>query len=138
MEVLAIVAGMRKFVSLFISLTIVLISSIPLVPISSACDGSDTLSHAAAMLDSDPHIHHHPAIEVSTNNLAKAADKTCQIECGCGCHNSIDSLPHALAPHSPDNASKSCLLAFERVTPTVNLRPEARILTGFSPPPQFV
>lgn len=31
-------------------------------------------------------------------------DDNCVIECGCGCHHSIDSLPSLLAPHMPATA----------------------------------
>ncbi len=137
MGLLAIVAAMRKLVSLAISLTILMVSSLPLVPLASACPPA----HASAMQVMDEMQMHqegqHPAMHAAAH-IDVDAGQAC-IECACGCHNSIDSLPHVLAPHSPDNASRSCVLAFERAAaPTVNLRPEARILNGFSPPPQFV
>ena len=127
---------MRKLISLTISLTILMVSSIPLVPLAEACppahDSAMQVMDGVQMHQGEQHPAMHAAVHIDVD-----ASQAC-IECACGCHNSIDSLPHVLAPHSPDNASQSCVLSFERIAPTTNLRPEARILNGFSPPPQFV
>jgi hypothetical protein len=34
------------------------------------------------------------------NNEMSLAGAECRIECGCGCHSSVDGLPHLLAPHT--------------------------------------
>jgi len=36
---------------------------------------------------------HHTDVEMSGDL------QTCRIECGCGCHQHLDSLPHVLSPH---------------------------------------
>jgi len=137
---------MRKFVALMLSLMIVLLSSMPMVPLASACapahdaamhgmdDGIDMQAHHAAMQAADTQT---VASDVLASNVKAEAGQAC-IECGCGCHDSIDSLPHMLAPHSPDTASLSCVQGMQRVDPLAELNPEPRVLSVFSPPPQFI
>jgi len=90
---------MRRFISIFLSAVLLVVSSAPLVS-AVACDMPP--AHAAAMQVEDihaalsiPHMHgenHH------TTALSMDLD-TCRLECGCGCQRSIDSLPNLLAPH---------------------------------------
>jgi hypothetical protein len=38
--------------------------------------------------------------QMKHHNMAMSHDmQTCRIECGCGCHQQLDSLPHLLSPH---------------------------------------
>lgn len=60
--------------------------------------------------------------------------QTCRIECGCGCHQHMDSLPHLLSPHLisqvagiPANPAferaENLIYSFFSYTPSVQLPP---------------
>jgi len=58
----------------------------------------EEMAHAQAMhhqnhADKPKHIMH------ERDAMANGDWQTCRIECGCGCHRHLDSLPHALSPH---------------------------------------
>ncbi len=59
-----------------------------------------------------------------------------RIECGCGCHNSIDSLPHLFSPHMTSDAIQMT----EHLSAMVSVHSEspwlARALRVPLPPPQ--
>ncbi|OIQ01506.1 MAG: hypothetical protein AUK36_09820 [Zetaproteobacteria bacterium CG2_30_59_37] len=131
---------MRKFFSLMMALSIVVVSSIPLVPLASACPPA----HASAMQSMDDmqgtakhQDDQHSAMQAAAGHIDVPAGEAC-VECGCGCHDSIDSLPHMLAPHSPDTASLSCAQSSVLLDVATELAPEARVLPVFSPPPQTI
>jgi len=48
----------------------------------------------------------HTAVMCDLDGMAKCGmqhdidEQDCFIECGCGCHNNIDSLPHQFSPHT--------------------------------------
>lgn len=131
---------MRKLLSVIVALNIVLLSSMPMVPLASACppahdSAMQAMEDMCGMADEGMRMHRdaqYPAMHAHV-----PADQAC-IECGCGCNDSIDSLPHMLAPHSPDTASVSCEPATQRVDALSQLRPESRILPALSPPPRSI
>ena len=94
---------MRKFMALLMSCTLLLISSMPSLALASMCDISDdssiTLASKAASQHRVIQKHHamHPHI-IHSREVSKDW-QTCRIECGCGCHRNVDSLPHLLSPH---------------------------------------
>jgi len=120
-------------ISIFLSAVLLLVSSAPLVS-AVACDMPP--AHVAAMQaeTSDHelmmHDEHAPA-------LALSAD-ICRIECGCGCHHSIDSLPNLLAPHSADAGFQPEDTSVERVVPAACIKLSSRILSVTSPPPDSI
>jgi len=131
---------MRKILSLMLSLMIVLLSSLPMVPLASACAPAHDLAMHAMEHDSDMQAHHqdeHADMQTMLSDGKIEAGQAC-IECGCGCHDSIDSLPHLLAPHSPDTASQSMLVSVERLAVPLKLRLKSRAQAVFSPPPRFI
>jgi len=95
---------MRRWISLGLIAVFLTVSSMPLVPAAEMCARQDgkqqathALFHSAAQAQSratsDPVMHLH---------YGRATGKPagpCSLECGCGCHNNIDTLPHQLAPH---------------------------------------
>jgi len=125
-------------ISIFLSAVLLLVSSAPLVS-AVACDMPP--AHAAAMQGEDihtassmSHMHgeSHHAIALSTDL------DTCRLECGCGCHRSIDSLPNLLAPHSADAGIQPENVNVERATSAPCIRLSPRVLSLTSPPPDFV
>ncbi|MDQ6976278.1 MAG: hypothetical protein Q9M22_06930 [Mariprofundaceae bacterium] len=38
-------------------------------------------------------------MQEKSQHTVKLDTNTCRIECGCGCHKTIDGLPHLLSPH---------------------------------------
>jgi len=124
-------------ISIFLSAVLLVVSSAPLVS-AVACDVPPAhaaamqieTSHAASDHELMMHGEHAPA-------LALSAD-TCRIECGCGCHRSIDSLPNLLAPHSADAGFQPEDTSVERVAPAACIKLSALILSVTSPPPDSV
>lgn len=61
----------------------------------------------------------------------------CVIECGCGCHANIDSLPHQLAPHLFAGVG----LRHVRLMVPIDMPWRARLtpvlLDGEDPPPKY-
>jgi len=78
---------MRKVCSMVLMIALLIVSSAPMFPAAAK----------ACALDSDAtHMHatHHHSIRLNFDL------QTCRIECGCGMHRDVDSLPHLLAPHA--------------------------------------
>ncbi|GAV21312.1 hypothetical protein MMIC_P2295 [Mariprofundus micogutta] len=102
---------MRKFVAVFLAWTLLIISSAPLSVEAASCamPEHDMVSEQSM---ADGHAHHVNHDESATadsgheHHMALMNDwQKDRIECGCGCHRSVDSLPHLLAPHMIDSAS---------------------------------
>lgn len=140
---------MRKAVSLLVALAVVLISSMPMAPAVLACTGmpahatgsmepgsmGQNSMHENSMHQGSMHEGMAAAAQLAAQQIDRAADHAC-IECGCGCHADIDSLPHMLAPHSTDMALFDAVVAHERAHAPALPALEARALAVFSPPPQ--
>jgi len=157
---------MRRFVSLFVIAALLSVSSVPLVS-AVACempaaagvsaadglpgdmqdqhdhhamtmhDGMDSMPSGTAMSQTDVAV---PDIHAGHDHSAALTGdwQHCRIECGCGCHRSIDSLPHLLAPHSADGGFHPEIVAVERAVSLSPARPSARLLPVSSPPPDFL
>jgi len=98
---------MRKVLALFLTATLLCVSSVPALAEAASCAGPEL---AASVAMGDEHASHHDdgLEEVHLGHDHRTGlqgdwQKE-RIECGCGCHNSIDSLPHLLAPHNIDTA----------------------------------
>lgn len=92
---------MRKLLVMMMSLTLLIISSVPTSAVAAFCtipvQSSSHDDMAAEMEHGTMHEETHVQHE---HNMALNDDwQRDRIECGCGCHNSIDSLPHLFAPH---------------------------------------
>lgn len=89
---------MRKLLVMMMSVTVLIVSSVPMSAVAAICDipvHSSSSAGMAADMQSEHDIH-------ADHEHGMALDGDWQherIECGCGCHNSADSLPHLLAPH---------------------------------------
>ena len=86
---------MRGSVVCFMVLVLLFISSAPQIP--HAIAGSPKHLH-------DTTQHHMDDIaspRTADHEMSKQM-RQCRIECACGCHNNIDTLPHLLAPHAID------------------------------------
>jgi len=119
-------------ISIFISAALLVVSSAPLVS-AVACDMPP--AHAAMQTEAS----HTSQLELETHvdHLAMSMD-TCRIECGCGCHRNIDSLPHLLAPHCADAGIHAENISSERVAPAAHARLTPHILSVTPPPPDAV
>jgi len=82
------------------------------------------------MVHEDEHVQHEHSM---TLNNDWQRDR---IECGCGCHNSADSLPHLLAPHMTSDIIQMA----EHLSAMLPVRPETAWLVHAVrvplPPPQ--
>ncbi len=101
---------MRKFVAVFLSLSLLIISSAPLSVEAASCAMPEQKTVSEQGMDEN-HAHHmNHEISVGEDpghehSVVLMGDwQTDRIECGCGCHRNVDSLPHLLAPHMIDSA----------------------------------
>ncbi|MDX8389439.1 MAG: hypothetical protein R8M38_03015 [Mariprofundaceae bacterium] len=90
--------------------------------VDSGCHSTTSSSHMhQALVDESEHDHHgvkqHETKAISQphqhDKKLTASEKQCRIECGCGCHRSVDSLPTLFPPHltplSPEVVAKEGL-----------------------------
>ena len=97
---------MRKFLALFLACSLLAVSSVPAVAMATECAPAmheQMHEQTHELHDMDAHADHGVAHEpvMHEHDQALAGDwQHDRIECGCGCHRSIDSLPHLLAPHA--------------------------------------
>jgi hypothetical protein len=130
---------MRKLLVMLVSVTLLIISSVPISAATAFCTipvHTSTMDDMAAdmdqgMLHEDTHVQHDH--DMALNNDWQRD----RIECGCGCHNSIDSLPHVLAPHMTSDSIQMP----EQLSVTVQVQPETAWLVHAVrvplPPPQI-
>jgi len=93
---------MRKLISMMMTCTLLFISIMPTVSLAAMCkmtvSGASSIEQMAAEYAGQYHqdhkqsMHHH-------EDMMHGDWQTCRIECGCGCHRHLDSLPHLLSPH---------------------------------------
>ncbi|MDX8412322.1 MAG: hypothetical protein R8K46_10715 [Mariprofundaceae bacterium] len=90
---------MRRLAALLMAFTLICVTSLPLISEAAVCvhelARQMSVDHAmAGSMAKHDHamMHDHEAPMVG-------AMLDCRLECGCGCHDSIDGLPHVLAPH---------------------------------------
>ena len=130
---------MRKIVAVLLAATLLSVSSVPAFAEAASCAGPE-----AVVMDVDGHAHHHAA---AVDQADLGHDHTSglfsdwqqdRIECGCGCHRSVESLPHLLAPHLIDSA----LLPVTEEEGAVVARLESArgclLLRVSLPPPQII
>jgi len=91
------------------TVVLLVISGLPLVSMAETCPmPAHTSFEAAADIEllAEPASH-----EISTGHHdALSSDmQDCRIECACGCHQSIDTLPHQLAPHVFSEHEDACV-----------------------------
>ncbi len=89
--------AMRSALSIFIAVTLLMVSSMPMMSDAASCERP---AHAMSMLEDMAGEHaveseQHVYLAALTGDLPLN-----RIECGCGCHRTIDVLPHLLAPHA--------------------------------------
>ncbi|HXH73302.1 MAG TPA: hypothetical protein VNI58_10850 [Mariprofundaceae bacterium] len=129
---------MRRLVSLFVSVALLVVSSVPLVS-ANACEMPVPAQAARHAVPTHTIALQSPAMHAGHCHCAAPAGdwQHCCIECGCGCHRSLDTLPHLLAPHSADSGARSGIVASERAATVASVRPPVRELVVISPPPDF-
>ncbi|MDQ6960566.1 MAG: hypothetical protein Q9M27_05995 [Mariprofundaceae bacterium] len=115
---------MRKICSMVLMSALLVVTSVPLLPAAAkfcALDDGAMQMHAA---------HDHGMV-------LNLDFQTARIECGCGCHRSVDSLPNLLAPHVVSLAGLDVGLVIASVA-DVNLPVlKPRLLPFPVPPPRF-
>jgi len=62
----------------------------------------------------------------------------CKIECACGCHSSIDSLPQLLAPHLPVQTSIAEIRTIKQSVMFQAAKLQPVLFTVESPPPRSI
>jgi len=111
---------MRQFVALFMSITLLFVSSVPMLADAASCElpahaivmqkivVQEMAKHAKGMHGTGLHknvsemsMHHASNATEHVRHAALNGDLPLnRIECSCGCHRSVDALPHLLAPHA--------------------------------------
>jgi hypothetical protein len=112
------IVPMRKLISIWVACTLLFITTMPTASLAAMCALSTTGSISIEEMASQQTMMHHsdmhkPMQMMHHTDAAMSGDwQTCRIECGCGCHQHMDSLPHVLSPHIvpqlaslPDNLS---------------------------------
>ncbi len=91
---------MRKLISTWMTCTLLLITCMPSISLASACDISEQASMNIESMSAQAKLKHHQEMVQKIHHVHMNKDmQTCRIECGCGCHHQLDSLPHLLSPH---------------------------------------
>ncbi|NWF37497.1 hypothetical protein [Mariprofundus sp. KV] len=132
---------MRKVLALFLTATLLCVSSVPALAEAASCLGPELV---ASMTMGDEHEGHHDggleAVHLGHDHRTGLQGdwQKDRIECGCGCHNSIDSLPHLLAPHNIDTALFQ--MGVDSVAATTPFEPVLLYRTARIPvpPPQLI
>ena len=96
-------AAMRKLLVMTMTITLLIISSVPMSVATAAC-APPTHNTSSAEVAADKHSEHDQHAEHEHSMTLNNDWQHDRIECGCGCHNSIDSLPQLLAPHLTSDA----------------------------------
>ncbi len=122
------IAFMRRCFSLFIVATLLFVSSVPMISEAATCDVDAEASMSAVQMDHDV-VNEHAAKMVADLPLNR-------IECGCGCHRSIDALPHLLAPHAFSIDILNSDLSFITLTAQVSLPLISEPVRVQVPPPR--
>jgi len=137
---------MRKLLAIWMSATLLTVSAVPILADAAACAMPE---HASAMEAMDEgHQHHHMMMENDAHAThGHAMERTamqvqidwqsCRIECGCGCHNNVDSLPQLLAPHIVSNSDFALKAESPQAVQEQEPALEALVLCVPSPPPQL-
>lgn len=93
---------MRNLISMFMTCTLLIISCMPSVSLAAMCamplPASASIEKLAAEY-ADKHQNHTMAMTLQHDDMMHGDWQTSRIECGCGCHQHLDSLPHLLSPH---------------------------------------
>ncbi len=82
---------MRKLAAVFLCFTLLFVSSAPAV--AASCDMP---AHEASATMCELSGQAMPMV----GNQHDIDAQDCFLECGCGCHHNVDSLPHQFSPHS--------------------------------------
>jgi len=92
---------MRKLLAMIMSMMLLIVGSVPMSAVASICDipanassHDDMTAHMEqGMVHEETHVQHEHGMALNSDWQRD------RIECGCGCHNSADSLPHLFSPH---------------------------------------
>jgi len=96
---------MRKLISIWVACTLLFITTMPTASLAAMCALSTVAPVNIAEMANQQVMQHHPdmhePVQMMHHTDAEMSGdwQTCRIECGCGCHRHLDSLPHALSPH---------------------------------------
>ncbi len=148
---------MRKFFTIMLSASMLVVSSLPAVSLAALCGDGDLLSnlrasqHAehqhAMQVANNEHVHHQhanakPAAELHEGHnhgpVAVRGDMQRErIECGCGCHRNTDGSPLLTTPHLLRSVAMQhgFLVVRTELLPVVSL--EALPVSVNLPPPQI-
>ncbi|MDQ6964316.1 MAG: hypothetical protein Q9M13_05275 [Mariprofundales bacterium] len=126
---------MRRCVALLLTFTLLAVSSLPALSDAATCAmPTDT----SAELGSDRVTAAHDTRgtnQLHADQLHSSSDNHCYIECGCGCHPSLDTLPHLLAPSALQHITLLHAVTVTRAAPIAANPTEGRHLPLSTPPP---
>ena len=151
---------MRKFVAIFLSASMLAVSSLPTVSLAALCGDTDLLSnlrasqqasHLKAMQAEDTghdHAHHHHAAKSHSPELHAGHDhgpvamsgdmQTNRIECGCGCHHNTDGSPLLTTPHLLQSQAMMHEVSVLRIDMPGMIELEALSVPVALPPPEHL
>ncbi len=118
---------MQKLLVMLMSVTLLIISSVPMSASAASCA-----------------IPVHPSVanDINANHeygMSLNSDwQYDRIECGCGCHNSIDSLPQLFAPHMTSDIIQLTEPASVPVSVQTEMAWQASAVRVPLPPPQYL
>jgi hypothetical protein len=136
-------AVMRKLLVMTMSVTMLIVSSMPMAIGAADCPPPAYEAATAEFVTGDRmhahNIHQQDEYMQQQYGMALAGDwQKDRIECGCGHHNSIDSLPHLLAPHM----TSAAIQMTDQPSATVPIQFDAVWQTSAKrvplPPPQYL
>jgi len=102
---------MRKLISIWVACTLLFITTMPTASLAAMCALSTVAPVSIEKIASQQVMQHHPdmhePVQMMHHTDAEMSGdwQTCRIECGCGCHQHLDSLPHLLSPHIMSQAT---------------------------------
>jgi len=118
---------MRKLIALLLTFTLLAVSSLPAAAEAATCSAAE---HRAALQQEGGLRGAMHAMQQGDSSHAH-----CVIECGCGCHHSVDALPHLLAPSSLNTGASPLLTGIEQGAAFATAALHPRLAPPTTPPP---
>lgn len=119
---------MRQSIAFILIASLLLVSSLPLVAAANGCPLVAT-AHATAL---DATGSNGAVMQMKQDGMPAP----CSLECACGCHRNVDSLPQLLAPHAIGDGAARSQAAHEAPAIDVAMALQPRSQRVLLPPPR--
>jgi len=119
---------MRKLTAICLCCTLLFVSSAP--ALAASCDMPH---HAASATMCDINGYAMPM----AGNRHDIDEQDCFLECGCGCHHNVDSLPHQFSPHATSSEASACPSCLSAADMLWQLSLTPSLLHHDDPPPEL-